>query len=211
MQMIIHVKTFELPVQSDNKHLTTVMRVLQVISGCIAACWLLLIAFAQFNCSIFPGFGHQCSRGEGDIWLLPFIYSPVGGVGLIVWLVIIGIRRYSPQTQPTSGTVTALVIDAPLIPVNPHCRFRVPKNETHTSNTQNHWQPTRAAIIGGIVAFVVLVWSLRADLENSRSDCSLFCCHSSYRHFLFIRLSSRHLFGLRRNQMLPQEPFSLQL
>ena len=169
MQMIIHVKTFELSSTIlDNKHLTTVMRVLQVISGCIAACWLLLIAFAQFNCSIFPGFGHQCSRGEGDIWLLPFIYSPVGGVGLIVWLVIIGIRRYSPQTQPTSGPVTALVVDAPLIPVDaPIAASGSTKNETHTSNTQNHWQPTRAAIIGGIVAFVVLVWSLRADLENS--------------------------------------------
>jgi hypothetical protein len=144
------------------------LRVFQIISGCIAAFWLLLIAFAQSNCSIFPGIGYQCSHGEGDIWLLPIMYSPIGGVGLIVWLVITAVRRYSPQTQPASGAVTALVVDAPLIPVDaPIAAPGSTKAKTGTSNMQNHWQPTQAAIIGGIVAFIVLVWSLRTDPEDS--------------------------------------------
>lgn len=157
--LVLHTTIF------DNKHLVTVMQISKIISGCIAASWLLLIAFAQLNCSIFPGIGNQCSHGGGEIWLLPIMYSPIGGLGLIVWLVITAVRRYSPQTEPVSNTTTALVADVPLIPVD--APSGAGKIDPPTSNTQNYWQPKKAAIVGAIVAFIVLVWSLRTVLGSS--------------------------------------------
>jgi hypothetical protein len=152
----------------DNKRLATIMRLLQTISGCIAAVWLLLIAVAQLNCSIFPAIGHICSGGEGDIWLLPFMYAPIGGLALATWLVIILIRRYSPQTQPASGTATALAADAPPIPVDAPVTAPAPaKSESAAAHTQNYWQPTKAAIISGMVAFIILVWSSWTDIGTS--------------------------------------------
>ena len=44
----------------------------------LAAVFLLLIAFAQFTCSLIPGVGTQCHDPRLDVWMLPFFFAPIG-------------------------------------------------------------------------------------------------------------------------------------
>lgn len=53
--------------------------------------WLVLIGFAQWNCSIIPHVGHQCDGPDYDIWMLPF-FTAIWGIPAS-WLFVGFIRK----------------------------------------------------------------------------------------------------------------------
>jgi hypothetical protein len=50
----------------------------RVVVTLVAAPFVLGVLFAQATCSQFSWFGHQCVGSDGDVWMLPFLYSPIG-------------------------------------------------------------------------------------------------------------------------------------
>ena len=142
-------------------------RIFQIISGILVAFWLILIGLAQVNCSIFPSFGRQCSHGEGDIWLLPFMYSPIGGIALLVWVAITLVRwctlpsREMPNTVSASAPVAPIAVSAPVVA------------DTSASRPETSLHPMQVAIAGGTITLVVLAWSI-ALMSNVISPASFF-------------------------------------
>jgi hypothetical protein len=57
---------------------------------CGTAVYLYLIAGAQWECSLFPWFGHQCHGPQGDVWIFAFFFSVVG-IPCTIWLLIIAV------------------------------------------------------------------------------------------------------------------------
>jgi lysylphosphatidylglycerol synthetase-like protein (DUF2156 family) len=65
----------------------------------VAAIWLLLIAYAQMNCSQVPWLGTQCHDERGDVWMLPFFSAPIGLPAFVISVVLLIVRarrRRSP-------------------------------------------------------------------------------------------------------------------
>lgn len=55
----------------------------------LAFIWLVLIAYAQGTCSVFPSFGTQCHDERLDVWMLPFFLTVVGLPAVVASLKII--------------------------------------------------------------------------------------------------------------------------
>ena len=53
------------------------------IFSILAAIWVLLIAYAQLTCSLFPSIGTQCHDPRLDVWRLPLSTAPIGGFALL--------------------------------------------------------------------------------------------------------------------------------
>ncbi|MEH2513432.1 hypothetical protein V1291_004786 [Nitrobacteraceae bacterium AZCC 1564] len=75
---------------------------------CFALGWTyaLLIAGAQFSCSIIPSIGHQCNGPEADVWMVPFFLAPIGLpllIASIVMSIMKVIRRPRGSSQPDAS------------------------------------------------------------------------------------------------------------
>jgi hypothetical protein len=136
-------------------------RIFQIISGVLATFWLILIGLAQVNCSIIPSFERQCSGGDGDIWLLPFLYSPIGGIALLVLVISTFVRWYSPRSRDLPNSASASVAVAPIAVSAPTAMdISTSTQQNSIFIQQNLWRPTQAVIVGGIITLIVLAWSM---------------------------------------------------
>jgi hypothetical protein len=64
---------------------------IQLIVGIVAALWLLLVALAQYQCSLIPWVG-SCHGADSNGWLVPLLLAPFGVPALIASIVILTIR-----------------------------------------------------------------------------------------------------------------------
>lgn len=128
-------------------------RILQTISGTLLGFWIILIGLAQVNCSIIPAFGERCSFGEGDVWLLPFMYLPIGGITLLVLILSIYAYRHSPPSKALPNVADASLPVALIA-------GRASETDVFTLSQENLWRPKQAAGTGGIMTLIVLVSSM---------------------------------------------------
>lgn len=56
---------------------------LKVLCLIVAAVFVLMIVSAQLTCSIIPSIGNQCHGPDGDVWMPPFFFAPIGIPALI--------------------------------------------------------------------------------------------------------------------------------
>jgi hypothetical protein len=77
----------------SDKAWTRAARISKWICFLLAGLWLGFIVWAQSECSISHSFGNQCRNGEGDIWLLPFLYSPIGFRTVVASIIILISKR----------------------------------------------------------------------------------------------------------------------
>jgi hypothetical protein len=74
--------------------LRIVASILKWLCFLIAFAWLASVVIAQWECSIIPSIGNrQCHNGEGDVWLLPFVFSQIGIPALLASIIIIIVTR----------------------------------------------------------------------------------------------------------------------
>jgi hypothetical protein len=62
--------------------------ILKTLCFLAAGVFVLLITAAQQTCSLIPSIGHQCHGSDGDIWMLPFFFAPIGIPALIAAIAI---------------------------------------------------------------------------------------------------------------------------
>jgi hypothetical protein len=66
-----------------------VARISKWICFLLAALWLGLILWAQSECPINSPPVGECRLGGSDIWLLPALFSPIGGLAAVASIIII--------------------------------------------------------------------------------------------------------------------------
>jgi hypothetical protein len=59
----------------------------------LAALWLGLIVWAQSECPINSPSVGECRLGGSDIWLLPVLFSPIGGLAVVASIIILISKR----------------------------------------------------------------------------------------------------------------------
>jgi hypothetical protein len=72
---------------------------LKVLCLIAAAVFVLTIVSAQLTCSPIASLGHQCHGADGDVWMLPFFFAPIGIPALIgsIAIIVMAVRRQHPH------------------------------------------------------------------------------------------------------------------
>ena len=66
------------------------------IYAVVAALWIVFVVYAQLTCSLIPSVGTHCHDPTLDVWMLPFLTAPFGGLailGLILTALVRVFRR----------------------------------------------------------------------------------------------------------------------
>ncbi|MDE2065454.1 MAG: hypothetical protein KGJ00_23870 [Bradyrhizobium sp.] len=62
--------------------------ILKALCFLAAGFFVIVILAAQQTCSLIPSIGHQCNGPDGDVWMLPFFFAPIGIPALIATILI---------------------------------------------------------------------------------------------------------------------------
>ena len=69
------------------------MRVTILLLVFFAAPWLLLVGFAESHCPVIRdallGTNSRCGEGDGPIWFVAMVTSPIGGFALLGLLLVV--------------------------------------------------------------------------------------------------------------------------
>jgi hypothetical protein len=70
--------------------------ILKALCFIAAAVFVLTIASAQLECSVIPSISRQCHSSDGDVWMMPLFFAPIGIPALIatIAIFILAVRRY---------------------------------------------------------------------------------------------------------------------